>query len=98
MTTLTANWTNPTPNARQAAIRGVVVSLAVAAATPVFSPITEVAAPATTFTQTSIDPGDYVLRLVVVDVDGVSGAPVDTAFRVAFDAPGVVSNVVITVT
>ena len=97
MTTLTATWTNPTPTARQAPLRGVEVSLAVAQATPVFSAIAEVPAPTTTFTQTSIDPGSYLLRLVVVDVNGVSGAAVDTAFAVAFDAPGTVTSVSVSV-
>jgi len=97
MTTLTATWTNPTPTARQAPVKGVIVSLAVAQATPVFSQIAEIDAPTTTFTQTSIDPGAYLLRLVVVDTAGASGAPVDTPFSVAFDAPGQVSNVVVTV-
>jgi len=97
MTTLTATWTNPVKAANQNPIAGVQVLLAVAAASPVFSLIATVPAPGATFTQTSIDAGDYILRLVVVDTKGLIGNPVDTSFNVPAAVPGQVTNVQISV-
>jgi len=95
MTTLNVTWTNPTPASNQAPLAGVKVYLAVQAATPIFSLITTVAAPGASFTQTEIDPGSYIIRLVVVDTQQQSGLPVDTPFSVAFASPGQVTNVVV---
>lgn len=39
--------------------------------------------------------GDYVVRLVVVDVNGLRSANVDTSFLIDTSAPGTVTNVVV---
>ena len=44
-----------------------------------------------------IEPGDYRVRLTVVDIADGEGAPVVTPFSVAFAAPGVVTNVQVAV-
>jgi hypothetical protein len=100
MTTLKVTYAVPVPTVRQAPVKGVLVSLAVKpadpAVLPVFNPIAEVDLPAVEFDQASIDPGDYIVRLVVKDILAQVGGPVDTAVHVPFDVPGVVSNVVVT--
>lgn len=100
MTTLNVTWTNPTPKPSQAPLAGVQVWLAVASATPLFSLIATVAAPGASFQQTSIDPGDYIVRLVVVDTqkNPLSSPPVDTPFNVpapTLAAPDPVTNVAV---
>jgi hypothetical protein len=49
-------------------------------------------------TQTEIEPGDYIVRHVVVDTSGRESTPVDTRFNVAENPPGVVTNVSVTIT
>lgn len=107
MSALKVTFDLPSVAADQLPIRGVAVSLAVVptdpAQTPTFGSMGEVAAPGTEYDQPSIDPGDYIVRLTVVDTAGNTGSPVDTKFNVPLPVPvtrgpGQVTNVVVSVT
>lgn len=43
-----------------------------------------------------VSPGDYEYQATVVDVDNVSGPPVEASISVPFDPPGVVSTFIAT--
>lgn len=102
MTTAKVTYVLPVPSAKQAPLASVIASLAVKpsdpAVAPVFSQIGETPVPGAEFDQTSIDPGDYIVRLVVKDTLGQRGGNVDTPFSVPLAAPGTVTNVQVTIT
>jgi len=93
------SWQLPTVGATQAPIAYVDVQIAVAGASPSFSSFSHVTPDqAQTETVTELEPGDWIVRLIVVDTQKSpkSSTPVDTPFNVpvpALEAPSPVTNV-----
>lgn len=95
--TAVLSYTPPTPSATQAPIAYVDIQFSADNGAN-FTSLKHAAPTETSFTQTELDPGDYIFRLIVIDTQtpAKSSSPVDAPFNVpvpVLDAPSPVINV-----
>ena len=96
MTNMRLTWDLPNVSIRQAPIQHTVIDFRVDPTLPWAMQDTVAAAAVQELLFVDIQPGSYFYRATVVDADGVSGAPVETQATVAFDPPGIVTNLTAT--
>ena len=98
MANVKATWSLPTVNSSQRPIAKVTVELSADNGAN-YRPVADVLpADAQEISLSDVDPGNtYVFRLTVVDVIGAKGQPVLKGFSVPSQAPGVVTNLVVTI-
>ena len=92
MANVRLTWTLPTVSATQRPIDFVRISSRDATTLP-WTAIQDVSAASNQELLFADEPpGQHFYQAVVFDIDGVSGAPVETSADVPFDAPGSVTN------
>ena len=96
MSNVRLTWDLPVVSARQAAISHTIIDFRVDPTLPWTLQDTVDVAAIQELLFVDVQPGAYFYRATVVDVDGVSGLPVETSITVAFDPPGAVTNFIAT--
>ena len=96
MSNILVTWTLPEVTARQRPIQHTEISVRVDPSLP--WTVQDVVVPGSVQELSFFDvaPGDHYYQAVIVDVDGLRGAPVETSVNVPFDPPGTVTTLTAT--
>lgn len=96
MSNVRLTWELPTVNPRQRPIQFTEISVRIDPAFP--WTVQDNVAPdvAQEIVLFDVAPGDWYYQAVVIDIDGVRGAPVETRIAVPFDPPNTVTNFIAT--
>lgn len=97
MSNVRLTWTLPAVSARQRPIQHTEISVRVDPTLPWTVQDVVVPGVAQELVFFDVPPGDQYYQAVVVDVDGLRGAPVETSVAVPFDPPGTVTELTATI-
>ncbi len=92
MSNVRLTWALPTPTSRQRPILHTEISVRVDPSLPWTVQDVVVPTAIQELVFNNVAPGNHFYRAVVVDIDNVRGAEVETSVTVPFDAPGVVTS------